>query len=48
MIVLMYLDECIIVGPSMVDINTFVQSMKNGPDKLVFTDEGDINKFLGI
>ena len=32
----------------MVDINDFVQSMKNGPDKFVLTDEGEIKKLLGI
>ena len=48
MIVFTYFYDCILVGPSMVDINAFVQSMKNGPDKFVLTDKGDINKFLGI
>jgi hypothetical protein len=32
----------------MKDINTFVNSMKDGPKGYVLTDEGDINKFLGI
>ncbi len=32
----------------MKDINTFVQSMKDGPEGYVLTDEGDINKYLGI
>ena len=48
MIVLTYVDECIIVGPSMKDINYFVASMKYGSENFVLTDEGDINKFLGI
>ena len=48
MIVLAYVDGFIIVGPSMVGIDAFVQSMKNGPEKFVLTDEGDINKFIGI
>ena len=48
MIVLTYVYDCIIVVPSMVDINAFVQSMKNIPEKFVFIDEGDIKKFLGI
>ena len=42
MIVITYVDDCIIVGPSMVDIDYFVQSMKNGPEKFVLIDEGDI------
>ena len=32
----------------MVDIDSFFQSMKNRPEKLVLTDKGDINKFLSI
>ena len=48
MIVLTYVGDCIIVGPSMVDIDAFVQSMKNGPERFVLTEEGDINKSIGI
>ena len=48
MIILTYVDDCIIVGPSMENINRFVDSMKNGDENFVLTDEGDINKFLGI
>ena len=29
-------------------IDSFVESMKTGKDNFVLTDEGDINKFLGI
>ena len=48
MIVITYVYDYIIVGPSMVYIDTFVQSMKNGSEKFVWIDEGDINKFLDI
>ena len=48
MIILTYVDDCIIVGPSMESINRFVDSMNNGDEKFVLTDEGDIHKFLGI
>ena len=41
-IVLTYVDDCIIVGPSMVDIDASVQSMKNRSEKFVLTNEGDI------
>ena len=40
MIILTYFDDCIVVGPSMVYIDDFVQSMKNVPTKFVLTDEG--------
>ena len=48
MIVLIYVDNCIIVGPPIVDIGAFVKSMEVGPEKSALTDKGDINKFLGI
>ena len=48
MIILTYVDDCIIVGPSMENIDRFVDSMKNRDENFVLTDEGDINKFLGI
>ncbi len=48
MIIITYMDDCIIVSNSMKYTNTFVTSMKDGPKEYVFTDEGDINKFLGI
>ena len=48
MIILTYVENCIIVGPSMDRIDSFVGSMKTGKETFVLTDEGDINKFLGI
>jgi hypothetical protein len=48
MIIITYVDDCIIVSNSMKDINTFNKSMKDGPKEYVLTDEGDMNKFLGI
>jgi hypothetical protein len=48
MIVLTYVDDCIIVGNKMEDIDAFVESMQKGPENFILTDEGDIDKFLGI
>ena len=48
MIILTYVDDCIIVGPKMADIDEFIVSLHNGDENFVLTDEGDINKFLGI
>ena len=31
----------------MVDMNAFVQSMKNGPKNFILIDKGDIKKFIG-
>jgi hypothetical protein len=48
MIVLTYVDDCIIVGNDMKEIDEFVKSMQEGPENFILTDEGDIDKFLGI
>ena len=40
--------DCIIITNDMADINAFVDSMKNGAENFILTDEGDVNKFLGI
>ncbi len=47
-IIITNVDDCIIVSNLMKDINTFIKSMKDGLKGYVLTDEGDINKFLGI
>ena len=48
MIIIVYVDDCIIVGKSASKINSFVDSIKNGSEGFILTDEEDINKFLGI
>ena len=32
----------------MKSINNLITSLQNGQEKFILTDEGDINKFLGI
>ncbi len=48
MMILLYVDGCIIIGKDMDDIDQFVLSMQNGPENFVLTDEGSIDKFLVI
>jgi hypothetical protein len=48
MIVITYVENCIIISNSVKYINTIIKSMKDGPEGYVLTDEGDIHKFLGI
>ena len=48
MIVLTYLNDCIIVGPSIVDIFALVHSMKNVPVKFVLTDKGGKKNSLAL
>ena len=47
-IVLVYVDDCIIVGDSMARIDVLIHSLQNGPENFVLTEEGTIDKFLGI
>jgi hypothetical protein len=46
--ILVYVDDCIIVGKDMGEIDEFVRSMQQGSENFVLTDEGSIDKFLGI
>ena len=48
MIVLTYVDYCIIAGTSMQKISALVKSMEVGPKTFTLTDAGDIDKLLGI
>ncbi len=41
-------DDCIIVGSDMSEIEEFVVSMENCPENFILTDEGNIDKFLGL
>ena len=42
MIVLTYVDDCIIFRQSMQKIDAFVNSMEVNPEKFTLADEGDI------
>ena len=48
MIVLTYVDVCIIVGTSIKKIDAFVKSMDISTEIFTLTDEGDVDKLLGI
>ena len=48
MMILVYVDHCIIVGKEMSDIDQFIFSMQNGQENFVLTDEGSTGKILGI
>ncbi len=48
MIILTYVNDCIIIGTSMKSIDTFIRSMQHRKENFILTDEGDVNKFLGI
>ena len=48
MLILTYVDDCIIVGPSTKDVDGFVDSMRSASKHSVFIDDGDINKFFNF
>jgi hypothetical protein len=48
MILLTYVNDCIIFSPSKESIDCLVRSMHDGPENFKLTDEGGVNKFLGI
>eukprot|EP00985_Skeletonema_marinoi_P008914 scaffold4076_cov147-Skeletonema_marinoi.AAC.1 len=47
-IVLVYVDDCIIIGQDNLSIDLFIESLTHGPEKFAFTDEGSIDKYLGV
>ncbi len=46
-IVLVYIDNCIIISESQARIDVLVHSLKNGKEKFILTKEDMIDKFLG-
>jgi hypothetical protein len=46
--VLTYVDDCILVSTSQKPIDDFIESLEKGEERFLLTDEGDIDKFLGI
>ena len=48
MAVLTYVDDCIIVGKSTKAIDALIHSLQNGQEGFNLTDEGNIDKFLGV
>jgi hypothetical protein len=46
--ILVYVDDCIIVGQGMANIDKFILFMQNGPKNFILMDEGSIDMFLGI
>jgi len=48
MIILVYVDDCILVSLSSAVIKAFIESLANGPEEFAFTDEGSMDKYLGV
>ena len=48
MIILVYVDDCILIGKSNRAIDDFISSMNEGDESFDFTDDGDIKNYLGV
>ncbi len=48
MVVLVYVDDCIVISLKEQPIIDFIQSLKDGPEKFNLTEEGDIKAYLGM
>jgi hypothetical protein len=47
MVLLTYINDCIIISPSQESINHLITLMQNGQENFKLTNEGNVNKFLG-
>jgi hypothetical protein len=47
-IVLTYVDDCIIVGDSMQQINALIKLLQGGDEHFVLQDKGSVDKYLGV
>ena len=48
MMILTYVDDCIIAGRSIKDIDSFMYSLQHESENFILTDVGYVNKFMGI
>ena len=48
MIVLTYVDDCILILDKRKMLNQFTDSLKNGIENFEFTDKGSLDKCLGV
>ena len=48
MIILVYVDDCILISKKSFVIQKFISSLKAGTEDFVFTEEGTMNSYLGV
>ncbi len=48
MILLVYIDDCIIIGDNAMRIDYLIHSLQHGEEQYILTEEGTLDKFLGI
>ena len=47
-IVLTYVDDCIILGKTLADVDAVISSLHVGGEKFQLIDQGSIDKYLGL
>ena len=48
MIILTYVDDCILISKEKFTLDNFIKSLKNGKENFIFTDEGSMSNYLGV
>ena len=48
MIILVYVDDCILISKKAFVIQKFISSLKAGTEDFVFAEEGTMNSYLGV
>ena len=48
MIILVYVDDCILISKKAFFIQNFISSLKAGTEDFIFTEEGTMNSYLGV
>ena len=48
MIVLVYVDDCILISKDPSVVEKFIQSLKDGKENFDFTDKGSMSSYLGV
>ena len=48
MVVLTYVDDCILISKDSFVIDEFILSLQNGSENFIFTDEGSMSSYLGV
>ena len=48
MIILVYVDDCILISKEALFIQKFISSLNTGTEYFVFTEEGTMNLYLGV
>ena len=47
-IIVTYVDDCIIIGRNMPQVDSVIKSLQEGDEDFELTDEGSIDKYLGV